>query len=75
MPRNHAVHWMQPDDVSETEIVHDLQSAVHEHHANHIGGLHFLFSDSSVHFLSSKIDPKTVHGLVTRNGREVLGDF
>ncbi len=75
--RNHAVHWMQPDDPSEMELLIDLQSAVHEHHANHLGGMHCLFADGSVRYISSRLDPKTWHGLVTRSGGESLapGDF
>jgi hypothetical protein len=73
--RNHAVHWMQPDDVTATEFVIDVQAARHEHHANHLGGLHSLAADGSVHFISSQTDVKTIHGLITRNGKEPLREF
>ena len=32
--RHHLVHWMEPDDVSENELVFDLQSATHADQAN-----------------------------------------
>jgi hypothetical protein len=75
--RNHAIHWLQPDDPSETELLMDLQSAVHEHHANHLGGLHGLLADGSVRYISCRLNPKTWHGLVTCRGGESLlpGDF
>lgn len=73
--RNHAVHWMQPDDVTATEFVIDVQAAVHEHHANHLGGLQCLLADGSVCFISSQTAVKTIHGLITRNGKERLDNF
>ena len=73
--RHHSLHWMQPDDVSESEIIYDLQSASHEHQASHIGGLQFALADGSVRFISAKIDLAVFHGLVTRNGGETPGDF
>lgn len=73
--RGHAVHWMQPDDVAEIAMVINLQAATHEHHASHLGGLHAFLADGSVRFISSRIDLKTLHGLVTLHGRETLGEF
>ena len=66
---------MQPDDVSENEIIVDLQSAKGEHQGNHIGGMHVLLADDSVRFVSAAIDLSVFHGLVTRSGDEQLRDF
>lgn len=73
--RQHAVHWMQPDDASENEILVDLQSTKGEHHANHLGGIHVLLADGSVRFVSSATRPELFHGLVTRAGKEPADDF
>jgi hypothetical protein len=73
--RHHAAHWTQPDDASESEILFDIQSAAHEHQANHLGGLHCVLADGSVRFLSSTIDPAVFHRLLTPNGGEAACDF
>lgn len=73
--RNHVVHWMQPDDVTATEFIIDVQAAVHEHHANHLGGLHVVLADGTVRFIPSQTDVKTIHGLITRKGKERLDEF
>src|SRR5690606_10717370 len=41
----------------------------------HVGGAHFLLTDGSARFLSETIDLEIYHGLGSRNGREVLGDY
>lgn len=51
--RQHSVHWMQPDDVTPTEFLHDLQSSAHPDQANHVGGTLTLFLDGAVHFIPS----------------------
>lgn len=43
--------------------------------SHHTGGVHFLFGDGSVHFLSSNIDFQTYQGLGTTSGGELLGEF
>jgi len=41
----------------------------------HVGGVHVLFIDGSVHFLSENLDSSIRQGLGTRNGREVIGEY
>ncbi len=41
----------------------------------HTGGLHVLFADGSVRFISENIDAKTLEALATRAGGEVVNDF
>ena len=41
----------------------------------HAGGAHVLLGDGSVRFLSESLDLGTLRALVTRNGREVVGEF
>jgi len=65
--RQHAVHWMEPDDASESEIIVDLQLAVNEQ-ANHIGGIQCLLADGGVRFLSAQTSEKVLRALVTRSG-------
>lgn len=73
--RHHAVHWMQPDDASENEILVDLQSAKADHHANHLGGIQVLLADGSVRFLASTVNPSLFRPLATRNAKDRVGDF
>lgn len=73
--RGHAVHWMQPDDVTPDEILADLQTATGDHRSNHVGGLQVLMSDGSVRFLSSNTREETFRALATRSGGEALGEF
>ena len=41
----------------------------------HIGGAHFALADGSARFISENIDLNIYHGLGSRNGGEVLGEF
>lgn len=43
--------------------------------SNHAGGVHFLFGDGRVRFVSENIDLGIYQALATRNGREPVGDF
>ncbi len=40
--------------------------------SDHPGGVQFCMVDGSVHFVSDSIQPEVLHGLVTRNGGEVV---
>ena len=41
----------------------------------HPGGAQAVLGDGSVRFLSETIEPETLKALVTRDGREDIGDF
>ena len=43
--------------------------------SSHAGGAHFLKMDGSVCLISNYVAKPTYSGLMTRNGREVLGEF
>lgn len=43
--------------------------------SDHVGGVHFLLADGSVHFISENIDAGLFDALATRNGGEVVGEF
>ncbi|MBI1311550.1 DUF1559 domain-containing protein [bacterium] len=43
--------------------------------SRHPGGVHFTFSDGSVHFISEDISAGTLDGLATRNGEESIGEY
>lgn len=73
--RHHSVHWMQPDDVTEADILFDLHSAIDDDQANHLGGLQCVFGDGTVRFISSTVDLATFHALITRNANDPIGDF
>ncbi|MDB5384820.1 MAG: prepilin-type cleavage/methylation protein [Planctomycetaceae bacterium] len=44
-------------------------------HSRHTGGVHSLFGDGHIQFISSNINLATWQGLGSRNGCEVVGDF
>jgi prepilin-type N-terminal cleavage/methylation domain-containing protein len=41
----------------------------------HTGGVHFLFGDGSIHFISSSISQAVYDSLATRAGGEVVGEY
>ncbi|MFO1041286.1 MAG: DUF1559 domain-containing protein [Planctomycetaceae bacterium] len=43
--------------------------------SEHVGGIHLLLCDGSVHFLSENIDHRTLDALATRSGSETAGQF
>ena len=43
--------------------------------SSHDGGVHFLFGDGRVRYVSENINNDVYLGLATRSGREVVGDF
>ena len=43
--------------------------------SEHSGGVHFTFTDGSVHFISDTIDANLLDALATRAGEEVIGEF
>lgn len=46
-----------------------------EFHSYHTGGAHFLFADGSGRFISENIDLKLFSALLSRKGKEVVGEF
>ena len=44
-------------------------------HSQHVGGVHSLFTDGHVQFMSNNISLITWQGLGSRNGSEILGEF
>ncbi|MBX3436321.1 MAG: DUF1559 domain-containing protein [Planctomycetaceae bacterium] len=46
-----------------------------EFHSYHEGGAHFLAVDGSVRFVSTSADVKSLAALLSRAGREVIGEF
>jgi len=43
--------------------------------SKHTGGMHSLMGDGAVRFISENIDLSTLTGLVSINGKEVIGEF
>jgi len=64
-----AVPWTKPDDLP---IDADPARPLAKPGSKHTGGFGALFGDGSVRFLKSTLDPKILHGLMTRNGAEVI---
>lgn len=44
-------------------------------HSRHVGGVHSLFCDGHVQFLSTNVDLNSWQSLGSRNGGEILGEF
>lgn len=65
--RKHAVIWTKPDDLPV-----DPKQPQRGVGTQHEGGFWVLFCDGSTHFLSKTITPKTLYGLFTRNGGEIV---
>jgi len=66
-------HWLPPN----SQIPDcGYQSYVwHPARSRHPGGANLLLCDGSVRFISDTIDLQTWHGVGSRNGGEVLGEF
>jgi len=48
---------------------------IDDYHSWHTGGVHFLFGDGRVRFLSENVDDKLFQGIATRSGGEVIGEY
>jgi hypothetical protein len=59
------VHWSEPDDIPS-----DPAEPLSGFGSRHPGGFVVVFSDGSVRFLSTAIEPATLRALLTRNGGE-----
>ena len=62
-----GVIWTKPDDLK--IAAKDPSAGLLDEGAT---GFNAVFADGSVHYLSAKIDPKTLYALFTRNGGEVV---
>jgi len=62
-----AVTWTKPDDLK-IDAKEPTAGLLDERAT----GFNAAFADGSVHYLSAKIDPKTLNALFTRNGGEVI---
>jgi hypothetical protein len=43
--------------------------------SQHVGGVHALMTDGQVRFLSEKLDVNVQRNLMTRAGKDVVGEF
>jgi type II secretory pathway pseudopilin PulG len=68
----HAVHWMCPQD-ADVALILSLGKAAKE--LPHTGGMHGLFGDGMVRFLSATLQVDVLRGLCTVSGNETLGEF
>ena len=64
---DHAVIWTRPDDLK-IDAKQPTAGLLDERAT----GFNAVFADGSVHYLSAKIDAKTLNALLTRNGGEVI---
>ena len=68
--RQHAVHWMAPDDVTPSQLLTDLRLSVDNEHSNHAQGLHIGLADGSVRWIPHDTIESDLHGLITIDGSE-----
>jgi prepilin-type processing-associated H-X9-DG protein len=52
----------------------DRRSHVNQFHSQHSGGVHFVFGDGHVRFLSNSLDYRVYQALTTRTGGESVSD-
>ncbi len=67
----HAVPWMAPTDADEALLL----SFDSKFKLSHSGGLHGLFGDGAVKFLTTSIPNEVRQALITVAGNETIGDF
>ncbi len=71
----HAVHWMQPEDVTEPEFLFDLRGLPGTRHGDEGSDSQVLFGDGSVKLIQPNIDRELFHKLITRSGGDPVRDF
>jgi hypothetical protein len=68
--RQHAVHWMSPEDVTPNQLLTDLRRSDANSRTTHHGGINVCLADGSVQFLEHDMDESQLYGLTTINGGE-----
>jgi prepilin-type processing-associated H-X9-DG protein len=63
------VSWTQPSDITYTP-----KTPVNNIGSKHPGGSNALFTDGSVKFIKSTLNPATLEALATRNGGEAINE-
>ena len=72
--RAHAVHWMQPEDVSPEEFLQEFIASRDESETNHNNGHHVLFADGAVRPLEPDIPLDRLKRLLTKAEEPSDGD-
>lgn len=71
-----GIYWMEPRDLNASEMSFKINDPNQIGlRSEHSGGLHVLFADGSVSFLSASMDLKVYEALTTINGGEDIGDW
>lgn len=60
----HAVHWMSPEDATESQVVNFASAKP----LAHPGGTHAAFADGSIRFLPASIKPAVLRALISATG-------
>jgi prepilin-type N-terminal cleavage/methylation domain-containing protein len=66
-----AVHWMEPIDAGESQVLAIGSKTKHDH----IGGAHTLFLDGTVRFLSENLPASTRLALISISAKDTVGEF
>lgn len=74
---NSGIHWAEPRDLHVTQMAREINpTAGMGLSSRHDGGMHILWGDGSVRFLSDATPPETVRALLTRaGGEEISGEL
>lgn len=73
---NSGIHWMEPRDLNFDQIKMTINPKSGQGISSpHEGGVHVLFCDGRVKYLSDKTSPETLRRLLEINDGEPLGDF
>jgi prepilin-type processing-associated H-X9-DG protein len=71
-----GIHWMDPRDLHVVQMSPLISSQAGQGiSSKHNGGAQAVLADGSVRFFSQNLSGEAIHGLLTVNGGETIGDF
>ncbi len=73
---NSGIYWMEPRDLHVVQMAPTINAKAGQGISSpHIGGAQVLMGDGAVRFVSDQTTAELIHGLLTINGKETIGDF
>ena len=71
-----GTHWAEPVDLDASELSGPFSAGGRgKAGSHHPGGMNAAFCDGSVRFLSDAVAGETLHGLITRAGKERIESY
>ncbi len=71
----HAVHWMQPEDITPDEMMLEFIASRDEERTNHRDGMQVLLADGSARKLEPDLSREILKALLTKAGGEKVPEF